>query len=165
MRPFPRPTDHFFRFVTIATNTSSTEPHAPQAFSEQKRGDFSNAIASETDFFRGELVSYAATLDDAIRFCQQVDASNLSFQGSSNAGLEWIGVNVTMMFYLHTDTPNQRSCFFQPGRIVNTASSFHTGGINVLMCDGSVTFVSNSVDRNIWRAAGTRDGQESVGAL
>jgi prepilin-type N-terminal cleavage/methylation domain-containing protein/prepilin-type processing-associated H-X9-DG protein len=42
------------------------------------------------------------------------------------------------------------------------ASSYHTGGVNVGMGDGSVRFVTDSVDFNTWRAAGTKTGGESL---
>ncbi len=40
--------------------------------------------------------------------------------------------------------------------------SFHTGGLNMAMCDGSVRFVRQNVTATQWRAAGTRDGGESL---
>jgi prepilin-type processing-associated H-X9-DG protein len=42
------------------------------------------------------------------------------------------------------------------------ARSRHTGGINAGMCDGSVRFVTNSVDVFVWRAAGTSQGGETL---
>jgi prepilin-type N-terminal cleavage/methylation domain-containing protein/prepilin-type processing-associated H-X9-DG protein len=42
------------------------------------------------------------------------------------------------------------------------ARSRHTGGINAGMCDGSVRFVTNSVDVTVWRAAGTSQGGETL---
>ena len=42
------------------------------------------------------------------------------------------------------------------------ARSFHPAGAVVSLADGSTRFVTNSVDLNVWRAAGTRDGGESV---
>jgi prepilin-type N-terminal cleavage/methylation domain-containing protein len=44
-----------------------------------------------------------------------------------------------------------------------TSRSFHTGGVNVVLMDGSVRFVSNSVSLGTWRALGTRAGGETVG--
>lgn len=41
--------------------------------------------------------------------------------------------------------------------------SRHTGGVNAALCDGSVRFVTNSVDVATWRAAGTSQGGETLG--
>jgi prepilin-type N-terminal cleavage/methylation domain-containing protein len=40
--------------------------------------------------------------------------------------------------------------------------SYHPGGCLMFMSDGSVRFVSQTVDMNVWRAAGSRDGGESI---
>jgi prepilin-type N-terminal cleavage/methylation domain-containing protein/prepilin-type processing-associated H-X9-DG protein len=40
------------------------------------------------------------------------------------------------------------------------ASSYHTGGANVCMADGSVRFVRDTIGLEVWRAAGTRAGNE-----
>ena len=50
----------------------------------------------------------------------------------------------------------------QTYRVV-TARSYHSGGVNVMMMDGSVRFVSNSIDQNLWRGLGTRSGGEVSG--
>jgi prepilin-type processing-associated H-X9-DG protein len=42
------------------------------------------------------------------------------------------------------------------------ASSYHTGGVNVGMADGSVRFVRDSIPFDTWRAMGTRGGGEVV---
>jgi len=34
--------------------------------------------------------------------------------------------------------------------------------VNVAMVDGSVQFVSDDIDRLVWNAMGTRDGEEIV---
>jgi prepilin-type N-terminal cleavage/methylation domain-containing protein/prepilin-type processing-associated H-X9-DG protein len=43
-----------------------------------------------------------------------------------------------------------------------TARSAHPGGVNVSMVDGSISFVSNDIDTDAWRAAGTRKWQEVI---
>jgi prepilin-type processing-associated H-X9-DG protein len=45
------------------------------------------------------------------------------------------------------------------------AYSYHTGGVNVLFCDGSVHFVSETLDRNSWKDAATISGSEVVSGL
>ncbi|MCA9081363.1 MAG: DUF1559 domain-containing protein [Planctomycetaceae bacterium] len=41
--------------------------------------------------------------------------------------------------------------------------SYHTGGVQVALADGSCRFVSENVDTNTWRAVGTRNGGETIG--
>ncbi len=51
------------------------------------------------------------------------------------------------------------------GYRVVTARSYHPGGVNALLLDGSVRFVSSIVSQPTWRALGTRDGGEVVTEL
>lgn len=41
-----------------------------------------------------------------------------------------------------------------------TSRSYHTGGINVSRMDGSVDFIANTIDRQIWQALGSASGGE-----
>jgi prepilin-type N-terminal cleavage/methylation domain-containing protein len=43
------------------------------------------------------------------------------------------------------------------------ARSKHLGGVNLLRCDGSIKFVSNTVDPDVWANLGSRAGGEVVG--
>ncbi|WP_368411343.1 H-X9-DG-CTERM domain-containing protein [Paludisphaera mucosa] len=43
-----------------------------------------------------------------------------------------------------------------------TARSFHAGGLNALLLDGSVRFIKNTIALPTWRALGTRAGGEVV---
>ena len=44
-----------------------------------------------------------------------------------------------------------------------TSRSFHSSGVNVLLMDGSVRFVNNSISPATWRALGTRASGEILG--
>jgi prepilin-type N-terminal cleavage/methylation domain-containing protein/prepilin-type processing-associated H-X9-DG protein len=46
------------------------------------------------------------------------------------------------------------------GTQFNAARSRHPAGVNAVMCDGSVRFVTNSVNLTTWQAWGTMDGGE-----
>jgi prepilin-type N-terminal cleavage/methylation domain-containing protein/prepilin-type processing-associated H-X9-DG protein len=47
---------------------------------------------------------------------------------------------------------------------IKAARSNHPGGVNVLFCDGHVTFIKDSVALTTWRALATRAGNEAVSA-
>ena len=48
--------------------------------------------------------------------------------------------------YFHIQLPNRKSCVMAGWDTVATASSYHPGGVNVLMLDGAVKFINNSID-------------------
>ena len=122
----------------------------------------SNAIATEkTDSFWTQ--TWPSTPDAAISDCQSFPASNLSYQGLSTAGVPWLEGSTSAM-YNHVNTPNKRTCIFPPGRILNTANSYHPGGVNLTLCDGSVRFVKDPISLAAWRALGSRNGAEVLSA-
>ncbi len=49
-----------------------------------------------------------------------------------------------------------------PTYAVVTSRSYHAGGVNVCLLDGSVRFVSDEVQRATWQAIGSRNGSEFV---
>ena len=59
--------------------------------------------------------------------------------------------------------PNQINC--EAGSQIDSflgASSMHPGGVNVMMADGSVRFIKNSVNLTSWYGIATMDGSEVV---
>ncbi|MCA9249223.1 MAG: DUF1559 domain-containing protein, partial [Planctomycetales bacterium] len=66
--------------------------------------------------------------------------------------------------WCNPDPPNP-PCAPRTGPYVFGARSRHPGGVVVAFCDGSVTFVADSIDTNIWQALSTTAGGEIVGAL
>ena len=157
----PEPNGVFYldkrkRFRDILDGSANTA-----AFSEHGQGDFSNAISSLTDTFWPK--TNPTTPDEAYQQCEAIDPKNLSFQRVSDVGAPWIQAYHSTTLYMHVAPPNKRSCMFPPGRISTTAKSSHTGGVMVARCDGSVVFVTDSVNLAIWRAFASRAGSETVG--
>lgn len=128
------------------------------AFSERNLTDGSNGISTpDADTYLSS--SNPLTPDEAMQMCAAVDVTNLANQFPQFMGAPWIdGKNA----YQHISPPNNRSCGFQPSaKAAMTASSRHVGGAHALMADGAVRFTSSNVDKNVWRAVGTRNGGET----
>jgi prepilin-type N-terminal cleavage/methylation domain-containing protein/prepilin-type processing-associated H-X9-DG protein len=94
----------------------------------------------------------------------------------SYIGLEFERALYGVTFYNHTLPPNwnrkvasgtqQYNC--GDGNIVYfhvAASSYHTGGVNIGMGDGSVRFIRDTIDFATWQALGSRAGNEVPGPL
>ena len=64
--------------------------------------------------------------------------------------------------------PNQPSCSVSADYgVIDSfigASSFHPGGINVLLMDGTVRFIKSGISLTVWQALGTRAGGEIISA-
>ncbi len=74
--------------------------------------------------------------------------------------------------YDHLLTPNEPACYNGPEDFDMGASPFlvppsslHPNGVNVLFADGSVHFITDGISDEVWRAVGTRNGQESVSII
>jgi prepilin-type N-terminal cleavage/methylation domain-containing protein/prepilin-type processing-associated H-X9-DG protein len=71
--------------------------------------------------------------------------------------------------YSHIQTPNKKACYYSDGsghqdHTILNASSNHPGGVNVLLMDGSVRFVKDSVAPVTWWSIATKSGGEVVSA-
>ena len=142
------------RIGDITDGTSNTA-----AFSERLLADGNNSIVSPlADVFFSPAAP--TTPDEAVTMCNAVDINNLANQFSLFMGAPWMHGQHT---YQHINVPNTRSCgFFTILRANMPPSSRHVGGVHVQLCDGSVRFVSENIDRVVWRGVGTRSGGEVV---
>ncbi|MHB8955195.1 MAG: DUF1559 family PulG-like putative transporter [Pirellulaceae bacterium] len=156
----PNPNGIFYfrsatRFRDIRDGLSNTA-----AFCERVLADGSNGIVSpvaDVFFHPG-----APTTDqEAAWLCENLDINNLANQFPLYMGAPWIDGQHT---YLHATPPNSRSCgYFTVLRAVMPPSSRHPSGVQLLLCDGSVRYVADSIDLATWRGLGSRAGSEVLG--
>ena len=81
-------------------------------------------------------------------------------------GDRWINGGYLSTAYNHFTTPNSSTpdCLNTANNYgLKTARSRHPGGVNVLLCDGSVHFVTNGITLKTWQALATRAGAEVAG--
>jgi prepilin-type N-terminal cleavage/methylation domain-containing protein/prepilin-type processing-associated H-X9-DG protein len=97
-----------------------------------------------------------------------------------NSSIKYVGLQFERdlwgtAYYTHTLPPNWNRKVASGNQQYNcgdlsithfhvAASSYHTGGVNVGMGDGSVRFVSDGISFPTWQAAGTRAGGEVLGS-
>ena len=66
------------------------------------------------------------------------------------------------MTYPDVDLTSRRERLGGPTFAAITSRSYHVGGVQSLLADGSVRFLSTSIDGSIWRSLGTVAGSEIV---
>ena len=86
--------------------------------------------------------------------------------GAIAQGTYWWDGHPETGLYNHVMPPNTWSCNDSNvnDAAASTASSNHSGGVNVCMCDGSVRFVKQTVSTVSWWAIGSRNGGEVISA-
>ena len=159
----PAPNGPFFpeRSIRLSDVTDGTSNTAMA--SEKLFGDFNQGIATiNRDIYVG--TTWPLTLEQGYLDCQATDNSATPANGESSAGAPWFDGFLHTSIYKHNAPPNKKSCYFYPARLVMSASSLHSGGVNVAMCDGSVRFVKESINRDVWRNIGSMNGGEIVSA-
>ena len=133
-------------------------------FSERLRGSGGTAVDLQRDAFALEYL--ALTTDDLIldaRASARMSNANQFFRH----GHSWFWTGRERTLYNHAQVPNGSiPDAIYPGNLtargMTTARSLHPGGVNLLMGDGSVRFVAETIAQAPWRGMGTRNGRELV---
>ena len=162
----------------ITDGTSGTISHV-----EALTGDYNDlgakwrrmasGVGVPANFFMNDARQNMALINQAAQSC--VAAIKASPGPNSNRGYRWStgspGLTLTNIIL----TPNSQfefsacrldcssGCGTDFGHLFAPTSN-HPGGVNVLFADGSVRFVKNSVNQNVWMSIGTRNGNEVVSA-
>ncbi len=152
------------RIGDITDGTSNTA-----AMSESLLGDGAESATGSTPPAQANRVyayldSYPSTMSDAA--CASPNKWNVD----RRRGFLWFSGEIRNASYNHYYVPNDKrwDCLTNAQALGYTAigwraaRSLHAGGVQVLMCDGSVRFVGDSINNNVWTAIGTRAGNEVV---
>ena len=124
--------------------------------SEVLCGRQNNHVWSSSSDFRGTIASDSFFFDRAPTFITNlfmtIDTPNTSVADNNLCSPT-------------TDTDSKMPC--TGGATVSNrkaaARSRHSGGVNVVMADGAVRFVGDSIHLDVWRALGTMNGAEVIG--
>lgn len=135
-------------------------------FSERLQG--SGRLKSAPDPRKDMLMDLELnwTADDLLKACR-LSALAPQPDAYTRAGKWWFWTGREHTLYNHAQSPNGRipDCTMGgslPQGDMCTAKSDHPGGVNVLMGDGSLRFISDGVSTAVWRGYGTRNGRELV---
>lgn len=136
--------------------------------SEKKVGGGSTSYQSSRDWIDLQRnIDTTTTQDEWLNICSSLDSSYLSGV-QTNSGRNWMISGAIYSEFFMSATPNSvipdcgwKSSF---GRGVFAARSYHPGGVNAVMADGSVHWFKSTISKEIWRAIGTRSGGETISA-
>ncbi|WP_169974204.1 DUF1559 family PulG-like putative transporter [Tautonia rosea] len=106
------------------------------------------------------------SVDELVDFCARRNLVSDRDRIKHDAGRTWMlgGAEYTAFFASVPPNSPVPDCgtIYMGGVGVFAARSYHAGGVNVGMADGSVRFVSNGIRDEVWRALGTRGGGELI---
>ncbi|HEY2909840.1 MAG TPA: DUF1559 domain-containing protein [Gemmataceae bacterium] len=148
-------------------------PGGPVTIAGIMDGTSNTAAFSESVYGDGSPPSSAAANPNPMYLAKDVAGSAMDAGTCSGAGTytgqrgdRWINGGYLATAYNHWTTPNAATfdCLNTANNFgLKTARSRHIGGVNLLLCDGSVRFVSNSVGLFTWQSLATRSGSEPIG--
>jgi prepilin-type processing-associated H-X9-DG protein len=151
--------------VKITDITDGTSQTA--MFSEHLRGGRLGINPRATNVIF--LMPNQTTLAGTFQTCQGLNPQSALLM-CLDMGECWAMGEDCCTIYNHVSTPNTYFCGGVPfvGGMTNMAmdsppTSAHTGGVNVLFCDGSTRFMSEGISLTTWQALGTRNGGDIPG--
>ncbi len=149
-------------------------PGGPIAITSITDGTSSTALFSESVYGDGTAgLSSISGTPNPINLAKDISGSAMdpttcggTATYTGQRGDRWINGGYLSTAYNHWVTPNSPTfdCLNSANNYgLKTARSRHTNGVNLLLCDGSVHFVTNNVSLITWQALATRAGGEVIG--
>ncbi|MCL4204161.1 MAG: DUF1559 domain-containing protein [Pirellulaceae bacterium] len=144
------------RFADVTDGTSHTAMFSESTLARPGSGTTLTA-SNMSDVMVGLPSGSVPALTETL--CSTLGSSVNTFRNS-----RWVDGWPTRTGYDHRLAPNSPvpdcSRVAPVRELWKAARSRHPGGVNLLLCDGSVRFVGNTIELDTWRALGSRDGGE-----
>ena len=156
--------DSRVRIADITDGTSNTA-----AMSESTLGDGAETAPGATPpADKSKVYAYVSGVDS---MSDAGCGSPTLWNVQRRCGFAWYSGEIRCASYNHYYNPNaaQWDCVSNAPSMGYTAigwraaRSAHAGGVHLLLADGAVRFVSENIDQLLWRALGTRAGNEVIG--
>jgi prepilin-type processing-associated H-X9-DG protein len=164
------------KIANVIDGTSNTI-----AFAERLRGSGDGSSSTPSDVYNAVPVpafpnfvlsnpaDFQVLINNAIPAC---DAFRQSNPGSKwvYSGWYWAAADYNQTVFNFALPPNNKHADCSPwGGVATgygffTPSSNHPSGVNVVMADGSVKFIKDTINHKTWMSLGTRAGKEIVSA-
>jgi prepilin-type N-terminal cleavage/methylation domain-containing protein/prepilin-type processing-associated H-X9-DG protein len=172
-------TDGLTNTAMFSETLIGVPPANPIALSAtQRRGTYQWQIPFNNLWDQGPAGAGAAFL--FYKACSAVPGTQLSKNNSGTVtfpsnGNIWMAANAASCLmwdaYNHYMPPNTQACSAQNNFYTTSYGEFmdampptcnHPGGINICFADGSVRWIKNSIQYQVWWALGTRNGNEAI---
>jgi prepilin-type processing-associated H-X9-DG protein len=140
---------------------------APKPETPGKRLNGLNSVALSSTALQVNALNNRAGVLAGIQAC---DAAFKTATGDAR-GDKWVHGGMSFTLFNTVVTPNAKvgtwtycGTVASGGAAYANANSYHPGGINVLLADGSVKFIKDAINQTTWWALGTINGGEVIGA-
>ncbi|MCC9606799.1 DUF1559 domain-containing protein [Blastopirellula sp. JC732] len=146
-------------YVVNFGNTGATNPEGQTApfARNQKPRDFANFTDGLSNtLLMSEIIMAQETNWDSRGDIFNDDGPGCSFMTNNTPNS---GVDAPQFC---TNTAPNPPCVTGSSPLYITARSQHPGGVNVLLADGSVRFVGETISANVWHAVGSTAGNETL---
>jgi prepilin-type N-terminal cleavage/methylation domain-containing protein/prepilin-type processing-associated H-X9-DG protein len=161
-----------YKIASVLDGTSNTIAFAEAAVGsqtlamKQKYIGFTNVTAL-TPYLLADARTNPVSAQAGLQACNQVWTTGTGGSVDTQRGDAWAHGCMAQTLFNTVAPPNANQwthCSTSSGSMsaFSNTDSYHPGGVNAMMADGSVKFMKNSVNLNTWWALGTKAGGEVI---
>jgi prepilin-type N-terminal cleavage/methylation domain-containing protein len=156
-------------FKDVLDGTSNTLAFAEvKAFTPYLRDGLSPAtLGVNTPMLPSEVVAYGGSFKPDSGHTEWTDSrshqSGFTTTFGPNAKVLYVSGGVT--YDIDFNSSREGKTITNPTYSAVTSRSYHVGGVQTSLADGSVRFVTESIEMSVWKALGTRANHEVIVSL